>query len=463
QPGMTASRFVACPFGGAGARGERMYRTGDVVRWNAQGDLEFVGRADGQVKIRGHRVECAEVAAALSDHPGVTQAVVIPREDGPGGKRLVGYVTGPVDPTEVRARLNDLLPSYLVPAAVLVLEALPLTANGKLDTRALPAPHYVDSAGYRAPTTPVQEMLSGLYAQVLGIERVGIDESFFDLGGDSLLSMRLVAAINTALGTDLKVRVLFEAPTIESLSRRLDAAGSSAEVMPVETLKDGVGVPLFCLPPGGGLSWPYRGLGDYLDCPVIGLQQDPDIGQSIRELAKYYAQTIQALHPEGPYHLLGWSFGGGVAHQVAVELRRQGCVVARLIVLDPTALDAPVLEPLTERDVLEMAHRQYGPDFAPPSRQLVQTIIRNVNNNAVLQSQHVPEVFDGDMIIFSARSGNIGLSPRKRWRPYVSGSITEHPVDCTHDQMLTPAALKSFGYQIAAALRANEVHRGPAT
>ncbi|ORA11416.1 hypothetical protein BST12_25845 [Mycobacterium angelicum] len=463
QPGMTASRFVACPFGGAGRPGERMYRTGDVVRWNARGDLEFVGRADSQVKIRGHRVECAEVAAALSDHPGVTQAVVIAREDGPGGKHLVGYVTGPVDPTEVRARVKDRLPSYLVPAAVLVLDALPLTANGKLDTRALPEPRYTDTAEYHAPTTPVQEILAGLYAQVLGVERVGIDTSFFDLGGDSLLSMRLVAAVNKTLGTDLKVRVLFEAPTIEGLSRRLDGSCSSAEVLPVEILKDGVGVPLFCLPPGGGISWGYRALGEYLDCPVIGLQQDPDAGQSIRELAKYYAQTIQTLHPDGPYHLLGWSFGGGVAHQVAVELCRQGCVVECLIVLDPTALDAPDLEPLTESDVLEMAHQQYGSEFALPSRQLVQTIIGNVNTNAVLQAQHVPEVFDGDMIIFSARPGDTSVPLQKRWRPYVSGNIAEYPVDCTHERMLTPAALRSFGDQIAAALQIKSVHRGPAT
>ncbi|WP_139836915.1 non-ribosomal peptide synthetase, partial [Mycobacterium szulgai] len=457
QGPLTASRFVACPFGGAGRPGQRMYRTGDVVRWNAHGALEFVGRADDQVKIRGHRVECGEVAAALSESTGVTQAVVIAREDRPGDKRLVGYVTGTADPTRLRAQLRDRLPSYLVPARVVVLEAMPLTANGKVDVRALPAPDYRDVARHRAPATPVQQILAGLYAEVLGIEGVGVDESFFDLGGDSLLAMRLVAAVNKALDISLVVRILFEAPTIEALSRRLTADDGSPAVVPVETLKDGSGIPLFCLPPAGGLSWPYRTLGAYLDGPIIGLQQDPATGRSIRELAKSYAQTIQTLHPDGPYHLLGWSFGGGVAHQVAVQLRRQGCVVQRLVVLDPPpALHTPVFSALAESDVLDMIRGADGIDGeqigALPFRELVGIITENVNTNTVLQAHHVPEVFDGDMTIFAARPGDGGPSLQQSWRPYVSGDITEHLVDCMHEQMLSTQALKLYGEQIRAAL-----------
>jgi amino acid adenylation domain-containing protein/thioester reductase-like protein len=214
---LTASRFVACPFGGPGAR---MYRTGDMVRWGVDGQLVYVGRADEQVKIRGYRIELGEVRAALTGVDGVDQAAVIAREDRPGDKRLVGYVTGTADPVGIRAQLAERLPAYMVPAAVMVLEALPLTVNGKLDTRALPAPEYTADE-YRAPGTPTEEILAGIYAQVLGLERVGVDDSFFDLGGDSLSAMRLVAAINTALDANLSVRTVFDAPSVSSLSQQL--------------------------------------------------------------------------------------------------------------------------------------------------------------------------------------------------------------------------------------------------
>ena len=230
RAGLTGSRFVACPFGGAGAPGTRMYRTGDLVRWGADGQLQYLGRADEQVKIRGYRIECGEVQAVLAGLDGVKQAVVIAREDRPGEKRLVGYVTGAVDPVEIRAALAERLPEYMVPAAVVVLAALPLTVNGKLDTRALPAPEYQGAGGgYRAPASPVEEILAGIYADVLGVERVGVDDSFFDLGGDSLLAMRLVAAIETGLDAGLSVPTVFEAPTVAQLAPRIGADAGRLE------------------------------------------------------------------------------------------------------------------------------------------------------------------------------------------------------------------------------------------
>ncbi|WP_231748855.1 non-ribosomal peptide synthetase [Mycobacterium sp. M26] len=226
RPGLTASRFVACPFGGEGAR---MYRTGDLVYWGTDGELRYVGRADEQVKIRGFRIELGEVRAALAALDGVTQAEVIAREDRPGDKRLVGYVTGAVEPAELRARLGEKLPAYMVPSAIVVLQALPLTVNGKLDKRALPAPEYQDGEDYQAPATAVEEILSGIYAQVLDVERVGRDQSFFDLGGDSLSAMRLVAAVNAALDAGLSVRTLFEAPTVAQLAPRIRGGESELE------------------------------------------------------------------------------------------------------------------------------------------------------------------------------------------------------------------------------------------
>ncbi len=195
RAGLTGSRFVACPFGKPGAR---MYRTGDLVSWGPDGQLRYVGRADEQVKIRGYRIELAEVQAALAGVDGVQQAVVLAREDRPGDKRLVGYVTGPVDPTEIRAALTERLPGHMVPAAVVALDAMPLTPNGKLDTRALPAPTYQDVDHYRAPGNAVEEILADIYAEVLGLERVGVDDSFFELGGDSILSMQVVARARAA-------------------------------------------------------------------------------------------------------------------------------------------------------------------------------------------------------------------------------------------------------------------------
>ena len=229
RAGLTASRFVACPFGGAGTLGIRMYRTGDLVRWGADGQLHYVGRADEQVKIRGYRIELGDVRAALAGLGGVEQAVVIVREDRPGDKRLVAYVTGTADPAWLRAQLSDRLPPYMVPAAVVMVDALPLTPNGKLDTRALPAPEYRDGERYRAPFGAVEEILVGIYAQVLGHERVGVDDSFFDLGGDSLSAMRVIAAANKSLHAGLAVRVLFEAPTVVQLATRIGAGGDELE------------------------------------------------------------------------------------------------------------------------------------------------------------------------------------------------------------------------------------------
>ncbi|WP_459965698.1 amino acid adenylation domain-containing protein, partial [Mycobacterium avium] len=232
RPGLTAARFLACPFGEPGTR---MYRTGDLVCWGPDGQLRYLGRADEQVKVRGYRIELGEIQAALSALDGVEQAVVVAREDNPGDKRLVGYVTGSVAPAKARAALAERLPAYMVPAAVVVLDSLPMTVNGKLDTRALPAPDYRHTGGYRAPESPTEEILAGIYAEVLGVQRVGVDDSFFDLGGDSLTTMRLITAINSALDTDLPVRTVFEAPTIAQLAPRIaQSAGGLAPLVAAE-------------------------------------------------------------------------------------------------------------------------------------------------------------------------------------------------------------------------------------
>jgi thioesterase domain-containing protein/acyl carrier protein len=487
RPGLTGSRFVACPFGAPGAR---MYRTGDLVRWGADGQLQYLGRADDQVKIRGYRIELGEVQTVLASCDGVEQAVVIAREDRPGDKRLVGYVTGTADPAGLRAALGERLPGYMVPAAIVVMDRLPLTANGKLDTRRMPAPEYTDTDRYQPPATATEEILAGIYAQVLGLKRVGVEESFFDLGGDSLLAMRLIATINTRLDTQLAVRTLFHAPSVRSLAQQLDRQDSAVEVVPVEVIKEGIGVPLCCVHEGSGLSYAYRGLGDYVDCPIIGINQIPQDGEeepgSIREMARNYADRLQAVYPGGPYKLLGWSFGGPVAHELAIELRRRGCEVQRLILLDPgrsahgaernQALDESQVEdyildeylrfnridiphqsrPLTYRQAEELIHQQHREVVLPP-RQLFEFMVRSGRANQLYLLEHVADVFDGDMVIFSARSENDSDSSQlKSWRPYVAGDITVYPVDCAHNEMMTTESLSIYGQQLKHSLEDSE-------
>nr|PPQ60232.1 hypothetical protein C5F59_28810 [Streptomyces sp. QL37] len=225
RPGLTAERFVASPF----RTGERLYRTGDLVRWDDDGRLLYAGRADEQVKIRGFRIELGEVEAALATHPDIAQVVAVARETGSGGvKQLVGYVVpesdaAAPDTAALREFATGRLPEYMVPAALVVMDALPLTANGKVDRRALPEPQFSGSS-YRAPKTPHEKALCSLFAEVLGVEAVGVDDSFFDLGGHSLLVSKLTTRIGGRLGVDLSVREVFQAPTVAKLSKLIPSA-----------------------------------------------------------------------------------------------------------------------------------------------------------------------------------------------------------------------------------------------
>jgi acyl carrier protein len=224
RPGLTAERFMACPFGTAGSR---MYRTGDLARWRADGELEFLGRIDHQVKIRGHRIELGEVEAALLGHPGVAQAVAIVREDEPGDKRLVAYVVAAGDEAPdvggLRAHLKQSLPDYMIPQAIVGLEALPLTPNGKIDRKALPVPEgRPEGLDYVAPRTPVEETLAGIWAEVLKIDRVGVHDNFFELGGHSLLATRVTALVRERLGVELPIRDLFRTPGLGELAGQVE-------------------------------------------------------------------------------------------------------------------------------------------------------------------------------------------------------------------------------------------------
>ncbi|WP_148588123.1 amino acid adenylation domain-containing protein, partial [Streptomyces sp. WAC01526] len=229
RAGLTSERFVADPYG---APGSRMYRTGDLARWRPDGQLEFLGRTDHQVKVRGHRVELGEIEAVLMRHPLVSRTVVLVREDREGDQRIVAYVTGTggseaPEPAVLRELVGESLPEYMVPSAVVVLERWPLTPNGKVDRGQLPAPDYASESGGRAPRNATEESLTGLFADVLGLPAVTIDDSFFHLGGHSLLATRLISRIRTTLHAEIPLRALFEYPTVAELAPQLAGAPST--------------------------------------------------------------------------------------------------------------------------------------------------------------------------------------------------------------------------------------------
>jgi amino acid adenylation domain-containing protein/non-ribosomal peptide synthase protein (TIGR01720 family) len=386
----------------------------------------------------------------------------------------------------VRQGLSSRLPEYMVPAQIVVLDEFPLTSSGKIDSKALPAPVFA-ATPFQAPQTEAEQVIAGIYAQVLGIERVGIDDSFFDLGGDSLSAMRVIAAVNAALDIHLPVRTMFYAPSVRSLTEQLGNQDSGPEVVPVEVFQEGTGAPLCCIHDGLGLSWSYRALGDYLDCPIIGINQIPDQNEdqaeaeaaSISSMAANYADRILTRYPDGPYRLLGWSFGSVVAHELAVELQRRGRVVQSLILLDPvlgankflaklTASRAVAKNQALDEDMLEHILRTNRVDIPVQSGPLLEFMVQSVKANQRRLTEHVPGVFDGDMVIFCAartnsengtgprpksrwrglRTGRAARSQQRVWRPYVAGEVSTYSVDSTHLEMLTADSLSAYGEQL---------------
>jgi acyl-coenzyme A synthetase/AMP-(fatty) acid ligase/acyl carrier protein len=244
RPELTAEKFVPNPFGGS--RGERLYRTGDRVRWRVDGNLEYLGRVDEQVKIRGYRIEPGEITAMLRDHAGVSEAIVVVQQDASAGKRLVGYVVGKpgereLHPSELRNYLQERLPDYMVPAHLVVLDSMPLLPNGKVNRRALPAADIKgEGKKYVAPRDAVEETIANIWGEVLAVEQVGVEDNFFELGGHSLLATQVVARIGDVFGNELPLHLLFEAPTVAGLAERLRQQGLNLEELlaEVESLSD---------------------------------------------------------------------------------------------------------------------------------------------------------------------------------------------------------------------------------
>jgi amino acid adenylation domain-containing protein len=344
RPDLTAERFVPDPFSERGD-GERLYRTGDLARWLPDGNVEFLGRTDHQLKIRGFRVEPGEIESVLAAHPRVREAAVVARQDpGSPARRLVAYVVAPggdVSVAELRSQVRDRLPEYMVPSAFHFLEALPLTPSGKVNRRALPDLETL-TAGEEgvsvAPRTPLEEEIAGIWRQVLGVERVGVYDSFFDLGGHSLLAVRLLTRIRRQLGRDLPLASLFAGPTIghqAALISRQEAPAASGPLVPLRT--EGTRRPLFLVHPVGGTVFCYTELARALgsDQPVYGLQASEEgAPATLEQMAAGYLDALRAVQPHGPYRLGGWSMGGIVAFEMARQLAARGEEVEQLTVLD---------------------------------------------------------------------------------------------------------------------------------
>jgi amino acid adenylation domain-containing protein len=343
---LTAERFVPDPY--SGEAGARLYRTGDLVRWSADGELEFLGRRDGQVKVRGYRIEVGEVEAALRSHEGVRDAAVVAREDG-GDTRLVAYAVADggqaVNVTALREHLRGRLPEYMVPSLFVELDALPLTPHGKVDRRALPAPQQPSAgsaAGEGAPRDVLELQLIQIWEEVLGVKNVGAKDNFFELGGHSLLAVKLVGRVERLLGEKLPLALLFQCATVERLAASLRGrVGQVRWPSLVAVQPAGSKPPLILVHPGAGNVLCYFELSRRLgaDQPVYGLQSRGLDGLSepftrVEEMAAHYIEELRGVCPEGPYHLGGWSMGGLVAFEMARQLSARGQRVASLALID---------------------------------------------------------------------------------------------------------------------------------
>lgn len=449
---LTAERFVANPYG---APGERLYRTGDVVAWGDDGELDYLGRTDFQVKLRGFRIELSEVEAVLRSHTGVSQAITLVRSDVDGGDRLVAYVVpatpGAIDVGSLKSTVAKRLPSYMVPGAFVELASLPLNVNGKVDRRALPIPEY-EQREFRPPTTKSERVVATAFQELLGVEQVGTDDNFFELGGNSLMAVRVLSRIEAASGSKVPLQSLMTDPTPGSIAARMDAPEADEDpalqvVFPIRSA--GTGRPVFCIHPIVGLAWCYTGLASHIDSDrqIYGIQSPAIVGDtrlpaSIDELADRYVEEIRSIQPAGPYDLLGWSLGGVLAQAMAVQLQQSGEEVATLAMLDSYAHPPETGEgelPVSVEDLLagmgyegelpaSVAHMTPesaadllgalgGPLSVLTPAHVEKMIASAAHNNQLLES-HQPGLFHGNVVFFTAAQDDpSGVRAKTSWEP----------------------------------------------
>ena len=378
---LTKERFIPNPFSvnnqQSTINNQRLYKTGDLTRYLPDGNIEFLGRIDNQVKIRGFRIELGEIEAVLAQHPTVRENVVLAREDVPGDKRLVAYVLAnqqeQTTTAELKVFLQDKLPNYMIPGIFVMVEEMPLTTNGKIDLseirkagrRALPKPDVTQSqteVTFVAPRDEIEVRLTKIWSKIFGIKQISLQDNFFELGGHSLLAVRLFASIEKSFKQRIPLAKIFTAPTIEQLAnilRQQETSNQNSPIVPIQT--QGNKTPLFCVHSGYGEILLYQNLAFRLDPdrPVYGLLAKGVDGSitpvtSIKEMATYYVEAIQALQAEGPYFLGGVCIGGTIAIEMARQLKAKGENVPLVALFGTAPLhfsEPPSIEPQSLRKI----------------------------------------------------------------------------------------------------------------
>lgn len=471
RPDLTASRFIADPY----APGERMYRTGDVARWLNNGAVEYLGRSDDQLKIRGQRIELGEIDRAMSALPDVAQAVahacVFNQAAATGGdaRQLVGYLVSesglPLDTEALKARLGEQLPPHMVPVVLIQLPALPLSANGKLDRKALPLPTLSRVSRGRPPEPGVETTVAAAFSQLLGCEVNDIDADFFALGGHSLLAMRLAATLGRELQRQVTPGQVMVASTVGKLSALLvsDLSDEQAQRLGFDAilpLRESDGPTLFCFHPASGFAWQFSVLARYLNprWSIVGIQSPRPHGPmataaDLDAVCEHHLQTLLSQQPHGPYYLLGYSLGGTLAQGIAARLRQRGEAVAFLGLLDTwppetqnwaekeaNGLDPEVLAEIAREREAFLAAQQ-----GQASGELFRVIEGNYADAVRLLTAAHSAKFDGKATLFVAeKTRQPGMDPQRVWRPWV-GELEVFSQDCAHVDIISQQAFEAIG------------------
>ncbi|MFU0604917.1 enterobactin non-ribosomal peptide synthetase EntF [Klebsiella pneumoniae] len=471
RPDLTASRFIADPF----APGERMYRTGDVARWLTNGAVEYLGRSDDQLKIRGQRIELGEIDRVMSALPDVGQAVshacVFNQAAATGGdaRQLVGYLVSdsglPLDTAALKARLAEQLPPHMVPVVLMQLAELPLSANGKLDRKALPLPTLGGERSGRPPEPGMETLVAAAFSQLLGCEVNDIDADFFALGGHSLLAMRLAAQLSRQLARQVTPGQVMVASTVGKLSALLaaDLSDEQAQRLGLDTLlplRESDGPTLFCFHPASGFAWQFSVLARYLSprWSITGIQSPRPQGPmasaaSLDEVCEHHLRTLLAQQPHGPYYLFGYSLGGTLAQGIAARLRQRGEAVAFLGLLDTwppetqnwaekeaNGLDPEVLAEIDREREAFLAAQQ-----GQASGELFSAIEGNYADAVRLLTTAHSAKFDGKATLFVAeKTRQEGMDPQVVWGPWV-GELEVFSQNCAHVDIISPQTFEAIG------------------
>ncbi|SVZ73259.1 enterobactin synthase subunit F [Klebsiella pneumoniae] len=471
RPDLTASRFIADPF----APGERMYRTGDMARWLTNGAVEYLGRSDDQLKIRGQRIELGEIDRVMLALPDVGQAVshacVFNQAAATGGdaRQLVGYLVSdsglPLDTAALKARLAEQLPPHMVPVVLMQLAELPLSANGKLDRKALPLPTLGGERSGRPPEPGMETLVAAAFSQLLGCEVNDIDADFFALGGHSLLAMRLAAQLSRQLARQVTPGQVMVASTVGKLSALLaaDLSDEQAQRLGLDTLlplRESDGPTLFCFHPASGFAWQFSVLARYLSprWSITGIQSPRPQGPmasaaSLDEVCEHHLQTLLAQQPHGPYYLFGYSLGGTLAQGIAARLRQRGEAVAFLGLLDTwppetqnwaekeaNGLDPEVLAEIDREREAFLAAQQ-----GQASGELFSAIEGNYADAVRLLTTAHSAKFDGKATLFVAeKTRQEGMDPQVVWGPWV-GELEVFSQNCAHVDIISPQAFEAIG------------------